>query len=706
MTMTDHSPVRYRREGPIAFIDIDNPPVNALSAAVRQGLAKAVEQLAQDGDARIAVLSCAGRTFIAGADISEFGKPPVAPVLPDVVAMIEASERPIVAALHGTVLGGGLEVALGAHYRVAVPGTRMGLPEVTLGLLPGAGGTQRLPRAVGIDAAIDLITSGRQIDARKALDLGLADALAEGTDPRTAGEAEARRLLAEGFGHRRLSKMPAPAVDPDTVQAWRAKVAKSACGQVAPLRALDTIVAGMGLPFGDGMAQERQAFMDLMQTPERAALIHAFFAERRAAQQEDLAGVATRPIKRVGIVGGGTMGQGIAASALTAGLDVTLVERDDASADKAAAGVGAMLDGAVKRGKLATEAATRMRSQAFRAVSSYDALAEVDLVIEAVFESLEVKQDVFRTLDRVCRHGAVLATNTSYLDVNLIADATGRPQDVIGLHFFSPANVMRLLEIVVADRTAPDVTATAFALARKMGKVPVRSGVCDGFIGNRMMLAYRTAADHMVLDGASPYQVDQAVVALGFPMGPYQVGDLAGLDIGYATRQRKALTRDARERVPVFADRLVEAGRLGRKTGRGYYIYDEGSPQGRPDPEMDGTLAGIRAELGIDPRQFSTEEIQSRYMAAMVNEGAKILDEGIATRASDIDVVLLHGYGFPRWKGGPMHWADVTGLDRIAADIARFGKDDPYFWQMSPLLARHAAVDGTLADLNTGKDAS
>lgn len=696
--------VSYHSEGEIAFIEINNPPVNALSAAVRQGLADAVTRLQGDTDARIAVLYCAGRTFIAGADITEFGKPPVAPFLPDLIAMIEAADKPIVAALHGTVLGGGLEVALGVHYRVAVPKTRMGLPEVTLGLLPGAGGTQRLPRAIGVDAAIDLITSGRQIDAATALDLGLIDAVLEGS-PRAAGEAEARRLLAEGRGPRRLSEAPAPAADPDVVAAWRAKVQRTARGQVAPMRALDCIVGGLDLPFADGMAQERQGFMDLMQTPERAALIHAFFAERRAAQLDDLVGVTPRDVARVGIIGGGTMGQGIAASALMAGLDVTLVERDEASAEKAATGIGAMLDGAVKRGKLDAGTAAQMRSQAFRAVSTYDALAEVDLVIEAVFENLEVKQEVFRTLDRICRPGAVLATNTSYLDVDLIADVTARPQDVIGLHFFSPAHVMRLLEIVVTDQTAPDVVATAFALARKMSKIGVRSGVCDGFIGNRMLLAYRTAADHLVLDGASPYQVDAAISALGFPMGPYQVGDLAGLDIGYATRQRKAPTRDPRERVPVFADQLVEAGRLGRKTGRGYYIYDEASPQGRPDPEMDALLASVRADLGITPRSFTVEQIQDRYMAAMVNEGAKILDEGIAARASDIDVVLLHGYGFPRWKGGPMHWADAQGLDRIAAEIARYAEADPYFWQISPLLARLAADGGKLADMNTGKDA-
>ena len=701
--MTVDNPVRYDREGEIAVIEIDNPPVNALSAAVRQGLSEAMARFDADADARIAVLCCAGRTFIAGADISEFGKPPVPPFLPDVINAIEASEKPVVAALHGTVLGGGLEVALGAHARVAVAGTRMGLPEVTLGLLPGAGGTQRLPRAVGLEAAIDMVTSGRQIGADEALRMNLIDALADGGNPREAGIAHARGLLAQGHAGRRLSDAEAPAVDPQIVESWRAKVARSSRGQVAPLRALDTIAKGLALPFAEGLALERRAFMDLMQTPERAAMIHAFFSERRAAQQDDLKGVTPREVKRIGVIGGGTMGQGIAASALSAGLDVTLVERDDAAAAKAAAGIARMQDGAVKRGKLSQADRDAMMADRFRAVTDDQALAAADLVIEAVFESMDVKREVFARLDGICRPGAVLATNTSYLDVNEIAAATSRPGDVIGLHFFSPANVMRLLEIVVADRTAPDVVATAFALAKRMGKIGVRSGVCDGFIGNRMLSAYRAAADHMVLDGASPYQVDRAIAGFGFPMGPYQVGDLAGLDIGYATRQRKAATRDARERVPVFADRLAEAGRLGRKTGRGYYIYDEQSPQGRPDPELEPMLDAIRADLGITPRDFTDDEIRSRYMAAMVNEGAKILDEGIAARASDIDVVLLHGYGFPRGKGGPMHWADAQGAGAIAADIARYAEEDPYFWQAAPLLTRLAQQGGRFADL--GKDA-
>ena len=696
--MTEPQPVSYEREGEIALIRIDHPPVNALSAAVRGGLAEAVARLSGDAGVRAAVIYAAGRTFVAGADIAEFGKPPVAPILPDLLARIEAAGCPVVVALHGTVLGGGLELALAAHYRVALPGTRLGLPEVTLGLLPGAGGTQRLPRAIGVVRAIALVTSGKPVDAAEALEIGLIDAIATEDDPRAAGVAMAHRVLAEGRGVRRLSEIAAPPLPEAEIAAARSGLARTARGQVAPLRALDTIVEGLALPFAEGMALERRAFTELMQTPQRAALIHAFFAERRAAQRDPAAPPA-REIARVGIVGGGTMGQGIAAAALTAGLDVTLVERDAAAGERATAGVARMLAGAVKRGKLSTEASDRMLGQNFRAAAGLEALARVDLVIEAVFENLGVKQEVFGQLDAICRPGTVLATNTSYLDVNLIAAATARPQDVIGLHFFSPANVMRLLEIVVADHTAPDVVATAFALARRMNKIGVRSGVCDGFIGNRMLSVYRAAADHMVLDGASPYEIDLAIVEMGFPMGPYQVGDLAGLDIGHATRQRKAATRDPRERVPVFADRLVEAGRLGRKTGRGYYIYDADNPQGRPDPAMEGLLDEVRASLGIVPRRFDAAEIRARYTAAMVNEGARILDEGIAASAGDIDVVMLHGYGFPRWLGGPMHWADAVGLDRIAADIARLSAEDPYFWQVSPLLARLAAEGGRLGDV-------
>lgn len=699
------SPVAYESAGEIGYIAVDNPPVNSLSAAVRKGLVEAIDAFAADASAEVAVLYCKGRTFIAGADISEFGKPMVEPYLPDVISRIESCAKPVIAVLHGTVLGGGLEVALGAHGRVAMPGTRIGLPEVTLGLMPGAGGSVRLPRLAGFAAAVDLITSGRQAGADEAVALGIIDGIPDAADPRAAGEVEARRWIAESRSPRRISGLPAPRPEEDEVKAARTRVERSARGQIAPVRAFNTLVAALGMPFAEAMTFERSAFLDLMKTPQRAALIHAFFAERKVAQQSGLKGIEPRRIAKVGIIGGGTMGQGIAASVLNAGLDVTVIERDEEAAARAAAGLANMQQGAVKRGKLSPEACDQMLREKFRTAVDYAALADVDLVIEAVFESMDVKQEVFRKLDAVCRPGAVLATNTSYLDVNAIAAVTSRPADVIGLHFFSPANIMRLLEIVVADKTAPEVTATAFALAKALGKTGVRSGVCDGFIGNRMMNTYRTAADHMVLDGASPYDIDRALVRFGFAMGPYQVGDLAGLDIGYAARQRRAASRDPRERVPVFADRLVEAGRLGRKTGRGYYIYDSETPQGRPDPELEALLTEVRAGQPGNAATFSDEEIVARYMAAMVNEGAKILEEGIAARPLDIDVVLLHGYGFPRWRGGPMHWADAEGLGAIAQNITRFAETDDFFWKISPLFARLAAEGRTFEILNTGEGA-
>ncbi len=693
-------PVSYTREGAIGLIRIDNPPVNATSQAVRAGLDAALAAFADDAAAQAAVIYCAGRTFVAGADIREFGKPPQEPHLPDVIARIEASPKPVVAALHGTVLGGGLEVALGAHYRVALPGTRLGLPEVTLGLMPGAGGTQRLPRLTGTEAAVEIITSARQVGAEEARTLGIIDALGEG-EPREAGIALARALLAEGKGARPTGALPAPAPLSDSALAdWQKRLARAHPGDVARPEALAAVQEAATLSLPEGLASERARFLRLMQTPQRAALIHAFFAEREVARQPDLDGVEPRALDRIGVIGGGTMGAGIAVACLLAGLDVTLVERDAEAAGKARDTVAGLLSGSVKRGKLAPARRDALLTDAFRAVDNYEALAEADLVIEAVFEKLEVKREVFSRLDALCRPGAVLATNTSYLDVNEIAGFTSRPGDVVGLHFFSPAHVMRLLEIVEGAKTAPDVMATAFALARRLKKIGVRAGVCDGFIGNRLLQAYRSAADHMVLDGASPFQVDKALTDFGFAMGPYQTSDLAGLDIGFFNRQRKAATRDPRERVPVFADRLYELGRLGRKSARGYYIYDDSTPRGRPDPEMEAMLAGIRADLGITPRAFTDAEIVARYMAAMVNEAARIVEEGIARRPLDVDVTLLNGYGFPRLQGGPMHWADAYGLERLAGEIRGYAEGDSWFWRPAPLLERLAREGGKFADLN------
>lgn len=691
--------VSYENRGGVGVITITNPPVNALSQAVRAGLIDAFTTFAADDGAQAGVLLCAGRTFVAGADISEFGKPPVEPYLPDVINALEAAPKPVVAAIHGTALGGGLELAMGAHYRVSAASARMGLPETTLGILPGAGGTLRLPRLAGLKLAAEAITSARQIGAPEAQAAGLVDEVVPDADLTEAALAAARRLA--GTPPRRTRDLPAPAADAALFDTLRAGLAKSAPGQVAQARALDAIDFGLCHDFDTALANERATFIALMQTPQRAALVHAFFAERKVAQLPELEGVAPRAFDRIGVIGGGTMGAGIAVACLMAGLRVTLVERDAEAAAAGASRVTGMIDGAVQRGKM-TAAARDAAMARFTTAADYAALADADLIIEAVFEKMEVKQEVFAKLDAVAKPGAVLATNTSYLDINQIAQATRRPQDVIGLHFFSPAHVMKLLEIVVPDATAPDVVATGFALAKKLKKTAVRAGVCDGFIGNRILNAYRKAADAMVLDGADPYQVDRAVRAFGFPMGPYQVSDLAGLDIGYFNRQRQAATRPAGERVPVFADRLYELGRLGRKTGRGYYIYDAETPNGRPDPEMAALLDQVRADLGLTPHSFTEAEIIDRYMAMMVNEAAKVVDEGIAQRPLDVDVTLLHGYAFPRAKGGPLHWADAQGLAGIADRLRALAAEDPVLCQPSGLLLRLADTKGRFATLNGG----
>ncbi len=692
------SPVTYETEGEIALIRIDNPPVNAASQAVRAGIEAAMTRFAEAPE-KVAVLYAAGRTFIAGADITEFGKPPQPPGLPQVCDLLESQEKPVVCVIHGTALGGGLEVALGCHYRVMLKSARVGLPETLLGILPGAGGTQRLPRLIGLMPAAEIITSARQVPAAEALDLGIVDRLSE-DEPRAAGLAYARDLLAEGAGPRRIGELPNPEVDEAAVAALREKVAKANPGQVAQLTALDAAVRGAPMTLPEGLQEERRLFMTLMDSPQRGALIHAFFGERKVAQLPELKGVQPRPLAQIGVIGGGTMGGGIAVACLLSGLSVVLIERDAEAVAKARAGIEKTLEGSVKRGKLKADKRDAILAEKLVTTDDYAALSDADLIIEAVFESMEVKKEVFARLDAVAKPGAVLATNTSYLDVNEIAAATSRPADVLGLHFFSPAHVMRLLEIVDAEKTAPEVLATGFALAKALKKVPVRAGVCDGFIGNRILRIFRLAADHMILAGASPFQIDRALKAFGFAMGPYAVGDLAGLDIGYMTRQRLLPTKPEGERWGDWPDRLYELGRLGRKTGRGYYIYDDETPNGRPDPEIDEIIAAERAEKGISPREFTDEEIVERYMAAMINEAARVVGEGIARRPLDVDMVFLFGYGFPRWRGGPLYYADQIGLDKVLATIQAAAQEDAWFWQPAPLLEKLAKEGRGFASLN------
>ncbi|WP_332878438.1 3-hydroxyacyl-CoA dehydrogenase NAD-binding domain-containing protein [Massilia sp. S19_KUP03_FR1] len=695
--------VRYAQHGAILVVTIDNAPVNALGAEVRRGLVDAIAAAeAAPGVAAVLIVG-AGRNFIGGADIREFGKPPVAPLLPDVCQRIEACSKPVIAAIHGVALGGGLEVALAAHYRLALGGAKLGLPEVLLGLLPGAGGTQRAPRLIGAQAALDMMLTGRQLGAAEARALGLVDKLGvDAADPLEQGLAYAAELVAAHAPARRTrdaDRLADVAASQAAIDAARSSTAKQARGLFSPLKIIDAVQGALDLPFDQGMALERALFVQCLDSPQRAGLVHAFFAEREVVKAPETRVAQPRPIASIGIVGGGTMGAGITVAALDAGLPVTMIEVDAAALARGRALVEKVYDGQVAKGRM-TAAAKATTMARYTGSTAYDALAQVDLVIEAVFEDMAVKQAVFAQLDRVCKPGAVLATNTSYLDIDQIAASTTRPADVVGLHFFSPANIMKLLEIVVPERTAPEVVATAFALAKLLRKTPVRAGVCDGFIGNRILAVYRTAADHMLEDGASPYQIDAAVRAFGYPMGPYQMSDLAGGDIGWATRKRRAPTRDPRARYVQIADRLCERGWFGQKTGRGYYLYADGARSGTPDPEVAAIVDAERQRAGVRARSFTDDEIMRRYMAAMINEGANVVHEGIALRPLDVDVTFVHGYGFPRYRGGPMHYADTIGLDQVLADIRTFAQDDPVFWNASPLLVELVERGENFASLN------
>ena len=556
--------VQTQQQGPVLVVSINNPPVNALGQGVRAGLLAAVEQLEQDAALKAMLIVGQGKAFIAGADIREFGKPPMAPALPDVLNRMETGSKLVVAAIHGPALGGGLEVAMATHFRVALAGAKLGLPEVNLGLLPGAGGTQRSPRLMGVKAATELMLSGQHLSAKAALAAGLVDKLAEGDDPLVAGLAYVNELLARGVPPRRtrdlaIADKAAALAELDAIALESVKKTR---GLFSPAKIIECVRAAVELPFEQGLKRERELFLECLNSPQRQGLVHAFFAERETATIPEAKAAAPRALASIAVIGGGTMGAGITVSALDAGLSVVMVERDAESIARGQKNVEKVYDGLIARGRMTAEAKAATMAR-YTPSTSYDAIKHVDLVIEAVFEDIEVKKAVFKELDRVCKSGAVLATNTSYLDIDAIAAVTSRPQDVIGLHFFSPANIMKLLEIVVPSKVAPDVVVTSFELAKRMKKVPVRAGVCDGFIGNRILSVYREAANYVLEDGASPYDIDAAVRGFGYPMGPFQVSDLAGGDIGWATRKRKAATRDPKARYVEVADRIAERGWYG-----------------------------------------------------------------------------------------------------------------------------------------------
>ena len=689
--------VQYHVDGNVAIVTFNNPPVNGLSHALRTGIAEALARAQADDSVRAVVLTGQGTLFSGGADIREFGTPAgtADPTLRRLIHLVEASAKPVVAAIAGTCLGGGLELAMAAHYRVATADAKLGLPEVKLGLLPGAGGTQRLPRLVGVARAIEMIVSGEPVPAAELAGTRLLDRVAQG-DP--VGEAV---TLAAGanppFPRARDLPLDEPRLAALCEEA-RTRLRTQRPVPPAPLRAVDAIEAAAG-PFDDGLSVERQAFVELMESPESRGLRHAFFAERTAGKVDGVTpSTPVRPLEQAAVIGGGTMGAGITVALLDAGIRVSLLEADGAAMDRGLARISSIYEGQVKKGRLGADERDR-RLTLLRPTLSYDEIGTADLVIEAVFESLDVKREVFHQLDRVMRPGAVLATNTSTLDLDAIAGFTRRPSDVLGLHFFSPANVMRLLEVVRGRETSPDVLATGLALGKRLRKVAVVSGVCDGFIGNRMLDAYIRQAWWLVEEGASPEQVDRAIEGFGFAMGPFRVGDLVGHDVSQAIRQHRRASRSD-YRASTLPDKLCATGRLGQKTGGGWYDYPDGPRRAVPSPAAAQLVESHRAEIGLRPRRVDDAEIVDRLVYALVNEGARILEEGIAARASDIDVVYLTGYGFPRARGGPMFYADQVGLDRVLGRVREFAGNphgDPGFWSPAPLLVRLAESGRTFA---------
>jgi len=689
------------RDG-IAVLRLDSPPVNSLGLAVRRALMEGLERANADPQVEAIVVMGSGAGFSGGADIREFGTPlvEVQPNLWTLIGALEASAKPVIAAITGVCMGGGLELALGCHYRVAGPGAKIALPEVKLGLLPGAGGTQRLPRIIGAEAALNMIVSGATVASEKLRASPLFDLYAEG-DLLDAALGFARRVVTEKLGLKRIRDLKVNMPNHEAYFQFARNTVKAVAGRYpAPVACVDAVAAAFDRPFESGLKRERELFAALMLSPESLALRHLFQAERAASHIVDVPkDTPTRDIRKVAVIGAGTMGGGISMSLINAGIAVVLLEMNQEALDRGLATMRRNYGGALKKGSL-TEAALDQRLALVTPTLDFTALKDADLIIEAVFENMDVKKTVFEKIDAVAKPGAILASNTSALNLDEIAKFTQRPQDVVGLHFFSPANVMRLLEIVRGAKTGKDVLATAMQLAKKMGKVAVISGVCEGFIGNRMIARYIGAADDLIMAGALPQQVDNALQDFGMAMGPFRMSDLAGLDIGWAARKRRAAQFPDRDSSNV-ADDLCEAGRFGQKTGAGWYRYEAGARNAIPDPAVTAIIEKYRKQKGITPRQVSNDEIVERCIYALINEGARIVEDGIAQRSSDIDIVYLNGYGFPAWRGGPMFYADQVGLSEVARalrHIAELPHVDKVFWTPAPLLARLAQQGKTFSE--------
>ena len=678
------SPISTTRHGDVLIVTSNNPPVNALGAAVRQGLVAAIEEAEADDAVKAVVIACEGQTFFAGADITEFGKPPVMPWLPTVVDTIENCSKPVVAAIHGTALGGGLEIALGCHYRVAVTDAKLGVPEVKLGLLPGAGGTQRLPRVAGVGHALEMCATGTPISAKEAFDCGLVDRLIEGElVPHAVGYAEeVRNVRPLPKSSEREDRLNQARENPALFDEFRKANARTFRGFEAPEANIKAVSTALDKPYSEGVIEERKLFMELMSGTQARAQQYFFFAERKAAKIEGLPeGTKPRDVQRVGVIGAGTMGGGISMNFLSAGIPVTIVEMNQEALDRGTGVMRKNYEASAAKGKLSAEQVGKAIGL-LNPTLDFDELAHCDLIIEAVFEQMEIKKEIFGRLDKIAKPGAILASNTSYLNVDEIAASTSRPQDVLGMHFFSPANIMKLLEIVRGAKTAPDALMTAMAVAKRIRKVAVVAGVCHGFIGNRMLMPRQIEATKLLLEGASPEQIDRVHVEFGMPMGPFQMADLAGVDIGWH--------RDP-ERIENIRDALCAIDRWGQKKGAGFYDYDD-KRRPTPSPVVQKIIEDFAKQQGVERRDISDQEIVERTLYTMVNEGAKILEEGMAQRASDIDVVWVYGYGWPVYRGGPMFWADTEGLDKIVDGLkrqeARMGSD----FSFSKLLLDKAAA--------------
>ena len=683
------SVIKHKIIEEIALIEISNPPVNAISAAVRVGLLETIENLSLNEKIKAIVITAPERTFLAGADIKEFGKKVDAPILGKICDKIESLNKIVVASLHGTPLGGGLEVAMSAHYRIAAPNTKVGLPEVLLGILPGAGGTQRLPRLCGVDMALDMMLTGKHVPAKEALSSGIIDEIAENNNTIDNGIEYAKKLVKEGFRPRPTSQIQNKISDTEEtselILKFKDTASKKYKNLFSPHAIIRSVEEGLKLDFAEAILNERKLFEECIESPQRQGLIHSFFAERANTKIPELKEGKPIELNKIGIIGGGTMGTGISMAAMNAGFNVIMIEQNDEAIQKAKAKIISTYDRSVKLNRITTEQKNKTMDM-FSATTNFSELKDRDLIIEAVFENMDVKKEVFVKLNQICSQDCILASNTSYLNVNEIASVVDNPSRVIGLHFFSPANIMKLLEVVVAEKTSKDTVATAFNLAKKMRKVPVRSGVCDGFIGNRVLSKYLVGTYHMVEDGASPFHVDKVIRDFGCAMGIFQVIDLAGGDIGWATRKRKAPFRHKDDRYVEIPDRVCERGWFGQKTSKGYYLYGENVDFLTPNPEIEVICEQERKRAGITPKKFDDKEILDKYIAAMVYEGTKILSEQIALKPSDIDVVFTNGYGFPKWRGGPMKYADMIGLDKILKNIQKYSEEDPRFWSPPKLL--------------------